>query len=121
MKNKFILIFLFSTFFIFSQDISVEKDVKFDYIVQEKKKLINDNLTSDRIRIQIFNGTLDEAKKEIEIFKKTFNDLEGAIEFSHPTYKVLIGNFKTRLEAERNLLLIKKKYINAFIVKPRID
>jgi SPOR domain len=110
-----------TSFYILSQSVSIEKDPKIDILIQEKKKINSENVVSDRIRIQIFNGELEDCKKEIDDFKKKFSDLEGAIEFNHPFYKVLIGNFKTRLEAERNLLLIKKKYPNAFLVKPRTD
>lgn len=121
MKKVLCFGFVLSSFYILSQSVSVEKDPIIDIIIQEKKKLNLENNISDRIRIQIFNGELDECKKEIDDFKKKFSDLEGAIEFNHPAYKVLIGNYKTRLEAERNLLLIKKKYPNAFLVKPRTE
>ena len=60
-------------------------------------------------------------KKEIENIKKNYSDLEGAIEFNSPIYKAFVGNFKTRIEAERNLILIKKTYPNAFLVKPRTE
>jgi len=33
-------------------------------------------------------------------------------------YKVWVGNFKTRIEAEKNLNDLKKKYPNAFLIKP---
>jgi hypothetical protein len=39
-------------------------------------------------------------------------------EFSTPNYKVLAGNFKTRIEAERNLIEIRKKYKNVLLIKP---
>lgn len=121
MKRILNFSFVFISFYIFSQGVTIEKDSKIDLLIQEKKKLNSENFISDRIRIQIFNGELEECKKEIEEFKKKFLDLDGAIEFYHPAYKVLIGNFKTRIEAERNLILIKKKYPNAFLVKPRIE
>lgn len=119
-KINLILTLSFISFFSFSQNIEVNKDVKYDNLLQERKKAIVDSYVNDRIRIHIYNGELDACKKEIDNFKKKFADLDGAIEFYHPAYKVLIGNFKTRIEAERNLLLIKKNYPNAFIVKPRI-
>ena len=120
---KYVLIYslFFCSLKIFSQKIEVEKDERFDYLLQEKKKINAENNTNDRLRIQIYIGKLDDCKKEIENFKKNFSDLEGSIEFYHPAYKVLIGNFKTRIEAERNLILIRKKYTNAFIVKPRLE
>ena len=39
--------------------------------------------------------------------------------FETPNYKIWIGNFKTRLEADRALLLIKKKFYSAFVFKPK--
>jgi hypothetical protein len=38
--------------------------------------------------------------------------------FIPQAYKVWVGNFKTRIEAERNLKDIKLKYPNAFLIKP---
>lgn len=119
MKKLFTFSSLLFSIFSFSQNVIVEKDIKFDFLLQEKRKLNLENKINDRLRIQIYNGELEECKKEIEIFKNKFTELEGSIEFYHPAYKVLIGNFKTRIEAERNLILIKKKYPNAFLVKPR--
>jgi hypothetical protein len=121
MKKLLLIGFQMSIINIFSQNVIVDKDPKIDMLIQEKKKLNSENYVSDRLRIQIFNGELDKCKKEIENFKTKFFDLDGAIEFYHPAYKVLIGNFKTKLEAERNLILIRKKYPNAFLVKPRTE
>ncbi len=51
-------------------------------------------------------------------FKKEFKDLDGTIIFNSPNYKVWIGNFKTRIEVERAMVDIKKKYPTALIIKP---
>jgi hypothetical protein len=39
--------------------------------------------------------------------------------YETPNYKIWIGNFRSRLEADKALIKIKKKYINAFIFKPK--
>ena len=58
-------------------------------------------------------------KKDFVIgFKKENNGLDATIVFSTPSYKVWVGNFRTRMEAERNLIEIKKKYKNVFLIKP---
>jgi hypothetical protein len=44
--------------------------------------------------------------------------MDGTIVFSTPMYKVWVGNFKTRIDAEKNLQLLKKKFPNAFLIKP---
>ena len=44
--------------------------------------------------------------------------IEGTIVFNTPNYKVWVGNFKTRIEAERNLIEILKKHPKALLIKP---
>ncbi|MFY7956685.1 MAG: SPOR domain-containing protein, partial [Flavobacterium macrobrachii] len=57
-------------------------------------------------------------KKTLISFKKENKNMDGTIVFSTPMYKVWVGNFKTRIEAEKNLQTLKKKYPNAFLIKP---
>jgi uncharacterized protein YxjI len=73
---------------------------------------------NDRYKIQIFNGDSETAKKILMDFRKENKNFDATIVFSTPTYKVWIGNFKSRIESERNLAEIKKKYPNAFLIKP---
>ena len=41
------------------------------------------------------------------------------MKFETPNYKIWIGKFKTRMEAERALVKIKRKFETAFIFKPK--
>lgn len=100
------------------RNIKVTQDPKFEQLLNEKRK-INSSLTvNERYKIQIFNGDSEPAKKTLTEFKKEFKNLDGTIVFNTPTYKVWIGNFKTKIEAERNLIDLKKKYPNALLIKP---
>ena len=45
--------------------------------------------------------------------------MDATIIFSTPTYKVWVGNFSTRIEGERYLKIIKKKYPNSILIKPK--
>lgn len=100
------------------RNIKVTQDQKFEQLLNEKRK-INSSLTvNERYKIQIFNGESEPAKKTLTEFKKEFKNLDGTIVFNTPTYKVWIGNFKTKIEAERNLIDLKKKYPNALLIKP---
>ena len=104
----------------FSQDgkVTVDQDVKFEQLLNEKRK-INSSITSnDRYKIQIFNGDTENSKKTLIDFKKEFKNLDATVVFSTPLYKVWVGNFKTRIEAEKNLQLLKKRYPTAFLIKP---
>ena len=101
-----------------SQNVTVNQDPKFEQLLNEKRK-INASITiNNRYKIQIFNGNNEASKKALIDFKKEFKNYDATIIFSTPAYKVWIGNFKTRIEAEKNLDVIKKKYPNAIIIKP---
>ncbi len=105
---------------IYAQDanVTVNQDPKFEQLLSEKRK-INSSLTiTDRYKIQIYSGESETAKKTLGDFRKEFKNYDGTIVFNTPVYKVWIGNFKTRIEAERNLSLLKKKYPNALLIRP---
>lgn len=101
-----------------SSNLSVNQDPKFEQLLNEKRKS-NINLSySDRYKIQIFNGASESAKKTLNEFRQEFRNIDGTIIFNTPNYKVWVGNFRTRMEAERNLVDIQKKYKNVFLIKP---
>jgi len=45
--------------------------------------------------------------------------LDGTIVFNTPNYKVWVGNFRTKIEAKRNLIDIRRKYEDAYLIKPQ--
>jgi len=97
---------------------TVTQDPKFEQLLNEKRKINSSITINDRYKIQIFNGDSENSKKTLIEFKKENKDLDATIVFSTPMYKVWVGNFKTRIEAEKNLNTLKKKYPNAFLIKP---
>ena len=98
---------------------NIKQNSNFEQLLNEKRK-INTLLTvNERYKIQIFSGDSESSKKALFDFKQEFNQLDGTIVFNTPNYKVWIGNFRTRIEAERNLVEIKKRYNTAFLIKPK--
>ena len=98
--------------------ITVSQDSKFEQILTEKRKLNATIATNDRYKIQIFSGDNESAKRNLTDFRKDNKMIDGTIVFNTPNYKVLVGNFKTRVEAERNLIEILKKNPKALLIKP---
>jgi SPOR domain len=113
----FILLF-FNYSYLFAQEVTVSQDSKFEQLLNEKRKVNSSITINNRYKIQIFNGTSEESKKTLIQFKKENKTYDATIVFSTPLYKVWIGNFKTRIEAERNLNALKKSYPNSIIIKP---
>ncbi|MDI9255821.1 SPOR domain-containing protein [Flavobacterium sedimenticola] len=100
------------------EKVTLHQDPKFEQLLNEKRKINSSITINDRYKIQIFNGDSENSKKTLIDFKKEYKTLDATIVFSTPQYKVWVGNFKTRIEAEKNLELLKKRYPNAFLIKP---
>ncbi|MBF7092902.1 SPOR domain-containing protein [Flavobacterium sp. ALJ2] len=119
-KALYTLLLLISVCNINAQDqnITVNQDPKFEQLLNEKRKINASISVNDSYKIQIFSGKSDEAKKTLIDFKQEFKDIDATIIFNTPNYKVMVGNFKSRIEAEKNLVEIKRRYKNVFLIKP---
>ncbi|RUA15012.1 MAG: SPOR domain-containing protein [Flavobacteriia bacterium] len=95
--------------------VTIQQDPKIDELV----KLYTDvNSKSGFYQIQVGFGDYQKAqnlKSQVEI---DFPDWYSKIEFESPTYRVRLGKFKTKLEAERKYLEVRKKYPDAMLLKP---
>lgn len=117
--------FIFLTLFISTlntsaqnANITVKQDSKFEQLLNEKRKTNVSNAVNDRYKIQIFSGESEKSKNTLNEFRQEFRDVDGTIIFFTPNYKVWVGNFKTRIEAERNLIEIRKSYSNVHLIRP---
>ena len=112
-------LFLFFNLSISAQNTTLIQDDNFEQLLNEKRKVNSSITDNNNYKIQIFNGTSDESKKNLLQFKRENKDMDATIIFSTPTYKVWVGNFSTRIEGERYLKIIKKKYPNSILIKPK--
>ncbi len=91
---------------------------RFEGLLNEKRK-INPSITiTDVYKIQIYSGDNEASKNSLAEFRNNNKTTDATIVFSTPIYKVWVGSYKTRIEAEKKLQEIKKKYPNCFIIKP---
>lgn len=100
------------------QSVSIEQDPEFQEMLNEKRKINSSLNISDRWKIQIFSGNNESSRKALIDFRKEFKTVDATIIFQTPNYKVIAGNFRARIEAERVLLEVKNKYPDAFLIKP---
>lgn len=101
------------------QNINIIQDPKFEQLLNEKRKINNAIAVNELYKIQVFSGNSEKAKTTLSECKRDFENLDATIIFNTPNYKVWVGNFKTRIDAERNLIEVKKNYPNALIIKPQ--
>jgi hypothetical protein len=93
--------------------------------VQEIKWQNPDNKGIDGYRVQIFfdSGTYsgDRAREVKESFENDFEEIPAYLTWKAPNYRVRVGDFRSRLEAEKFLFSIRKDYPNAWIIKDKIN
>ena len=122
LRNKFLIASLlgFTCINLYAQsgNLTIRQDPKFEQLLNEKRKINASITVNDRYKIQIYNGDSETSKRTLSDFRKEYKNYDGTIVFNTPAYKVWVGNFKSRIEAERNLAELKKKYPNAFLIKP---
>jgi hypothetical protein len=97
---------------------NVDSDEKVEQLLIDKRKANSGITINDKYKIQIFSGELEESKKTLQLFKSEFKNFDGTIAYNNPAYKVWIGSFKNKIEAEKAITTIKKKYPNAVIIQP---
>jgi len=67
-------------------------------------------------RIQLYNGFETEAKKTEAKFKIDFPEITTYLLYRQPEWKIQVGYYKTKLEADRALLDLKRKYGSAIVI-----
>lgn len=79
----------------------------------------------DGYRIHVFmesgNEALDNAQEVKKKFEEKYKEVPAYITFGEPYYRVRVGDFRTRLEANQFLQRINRAYPNAWIIKNKIN
>ncbi|MGL2987392.1 SPOR domain-containing protein [Flavobacterium sp. RSSA_27] len=101
-----------------TKSITVNQNQRVDQLLNEKRKINTSLVVNDRYKIQIFSGVSELAKKTLNEFKLDNIHMDATIVFQTPNYKVWVGNYRTRMEAERNLIELQNKYKNILLIKP---
>jgi len=97
-------------------NVTINQDQKISQLLDLKKEM---NSKETHYKIQIYNGNRADAYKAQTEFKSSFTDWQSEIKYESPNFKIWIGNYRTRLEADRALKKIKRKFNSAFIFKPK--
>jgi hypothetical protein len=110
---------------IVNQDDRIDS-LMFDYESLRLKIMENpDNKAIPGYRIQIFfdsgSNSSDRARQARDEFLLIYPDIPAYVNWKAPNYRVRVGDYKTRLEAENALQLIIIDYPNAWVIKDEIN
>jgi len=114
--------FLITFLIIFTSSCSLfaqSEQEKIADLISKKNEFNRKNEVSSIFRIQLYNGNETEAYKLRSNFKNSFPEYKAQIFYKAPEWKVQIGEFKSRLEADKALLIIAEKY-KGIVLKDKI-
>ncbi len=113
--NYFPLFLMFLAFgtTVFSQTDKLESQLIKEFI--EKKRDFNEEFGFG-YRIQLYNGFEVQAKKMRAKFRLDFPDIKTFLIYQQPEWKIQIGHYKNRIQADKSLLDMKKKFPSAIVI-----
>ena len=99
--------------------VKISQDSDIDKLLEYKKDV---KTSAEIFKIQIDQSNdPDKAESIKSEFLEAFDEWPVAIVWNTPNYKIWVGNFASRLEADRAWAKIKKEYMKAIILKPKTD
>ena len=122
-SKKIKLIFLFFLFFSyqsFSQNFTtkINDKVEFKKLLDFSEKANSEYFRSNYFSIQVFSGVYKEADSVLNIIRNNYVNDSVFFFFETPNYKVQVGKFQSKVEAQKKLRTVIKEFKAAFILKP---
>jgi len=103
--------------------VEVIKDARIDTFAAHRLELNKgaDAMTINGFRVQIFTGeNRKDAYNAQAKFQEQFPDTKSYIIYNEPNFKVRVGDFRTRLDAEKLQNDLKKIFTGMFIIQEKI-
>ena len=122
-KNLFFGVFFLIGIFGYTQNdakITINSSPEIENLIKKKIAYNKSKDTKKGYRIQLFYGSESGAIHTRSSFLSLFPNTTTYIDYEAPDWKVKVGNFKTRLEADKALEEIKLAFENAFVLKEKI-
>lgn len=93
------------------------QDKNFEKLLHEKKNSNNSFSVYKNYSLQLFFGTKEGTELAYKDFKSKYPNIDATIIYTNPKYKLIVGNYKNKIEAENFSQKIKNEYPNSLVVK----
>lgn len=105
--------------------LNVRQDSRVDNLLDKQRKLYAIDSTLNGFRVQIFmevgNDAIDHAKTTKQEFERAFRGIPVYLSYGQPYYRLRVGDFRNRVEAEKCLREIRGRFSNAFVTADNIN
>lgn len=105
--------------------LTVDQDSRIEKLMKKQRDVYAANNTMSGYRVQIFMEIGNEAIRHAEAMKRSFSEafpeLPVYLSYDQPYYRLRVGDFRNRVEAEKYMRLIKPKFNLAFVTADIIN
>ena len=128
--KKLLLILIFSALVLggYAQkrgSLHVNQDSRIERLMKRQRDVYAANSTMPGYRVQIFMEICNDAITHAEAMKSSFSaafpELPVYLTYEQPYYRLRVGDFRNRVEAEKYLRMLKPKYNLAFVTADIIN
>lgn len=88
-----------------------------DLLLERKMSQNNQFSLYTNYSVQLKNGLKEDVESMYKDFTTQNPDIDATIIYTNPKFKLVVGNYKNKIEAENLLKKIAGKYPDAFVVK----
>ena len=128
MKSSYFIFFIVASISVHAQitesdqgHIDVIRDARLNTLLQRYSTINAKKASIQGYRIQLVaSSNRTELYKVKSQFYSLFPDQQPYVVYEQPNFKLRIGNYRTRLEAYKNLQLILTKFSDAFIIRDEL-
>lgn len=118
MKNKLFFSTALFLIFILSGNISAQNNTTSSPQIKRliaKKRAFNKDYGYGYI-VQIYYGNETKARSLRKKFQVNFPEVYTKLDYNKPDWKVLVGNYKTKLEADKAVLQFSEKFSGLIVI-----
>jgi hypothetical protein len=105
--------------------IEIVQDKRIKELLERNARINGDKNSISGYRIQLFSGSGANVKAKANKFRSDFirahEETPVYVSFDVPIWKTRVGDYRTKLEAEKFLLNIQVEFPNSFVVKDQIE
>tara|TARA_B110001454_G_scaffold126915_1_gene118369 strand:- start:484 stop:852 length:369 start_codon:yes stop_codon:yes gene_type:complete len=109
----FLIVLLTTSYSGYSQN-TTNKSKEIESIISKKRSF--NNTFGFGYRIQLYNGSEQKARKFKALFNIEFPGNFSKLVYNAPEWKVQVGNYKTKLEADKYLIKFQEKFSGIIVV-----
>lgn len=128
--RRFLLLLLLTVFALsgFAQrqgSLNLRQDYRIARLMQKQREVYTASPTMSGFRVQIFmeigNEAVDRAHRVKREFEASHPELPIYLSYEQPYYRLRVGDFRSRIEAEKYLRILKPQYSVAFVTADIIN